>query len=97
MSAKITPALTADEWRLLNFWLVGKMPGGKVRGMVVMDLPPDHQLGAMAVANACLPDDSPYKITRADVDLVRSSVDRAGYPETLIDLADKLAALLPPE
>lgn len=97
----IPPALTPDEWRLLDLWLCGKMPGGKVRGIVVLDLPYAHHHPAMAVANACLPDGDPRKITREDVKIAEQAAgvleDEWGLQEgPAHNLAAKLAALLPP-
>lgn len=55
----------------------------------------------MALGNDALPDDSPYKITRDDVELLRDAVtDLANYDRVrrrLEPLAGKLAALLPPK
>lgn len=62
---------------------------------------------AIALANAALPDDDPRKITARDVGLLRDiavGLDAAtdipgamGCGRTLVRIADKLAALLPPE
>lgn len=76
-------------------------------------LPDTDFTGAIALLNDALPDDDPRKITRADVALVRErahdyrstmgDVDRMDVPESewtenrLDRIADKLAALLPPE
>lgn len=58
-------------------------------------------LAIMALANAALSDDSPHKITRADVDMLESSAenDHDAYVNrgAMNQLAAKLAALLPPE
>lgn len=63
----------------------------------------------IALANERLPDGDPYKITRADIELVRESAERVaafffegGAPgeterRALLTLAAKLNALLPPE
>jgi len=95
MNDEITPALTAGEWRVISATIGENERSFDDQVEILCDA--DNLPGLIAFLNDSLPDDSPYKITRADVDLVRSSIDRAGYPETLIDLADKLAALLPPE
>lgn len=59
--------------------------------------------GLIALANVALSDDSPYKITRADVDrllLIAAEIRRGlAYGPDAVDLerlARKLAALLPP-
>lgn len=53
-----------------------------------------------ALCNHALPPDSPYKITRADVDLLRADfdelADRGGGTARAFGLLAKLAALLPP-
>jgi len=56
----------------------------------------------IALANYALPDDSPYKITQADVELIRDSAEefRVSWPvgeRGLLAVAAKLAALLPPQ
>jgi hypothetical protein len=71
-------------------------------GRVVID---DQRsvIAVLALANAALPDDSPYKITRHDVaDLVRFGENAlwradATLSATLSHIATKLAAILPPE
>lgn len=80
----IEPALSAEEWKQLarnrNF-----MAGECEHYAFGNDFE-----GAMAVANAALPDDSPYKITWADFDALNGR-----NPEAQI-IADKIRALLPP-
>lgn len=57
----------------------------------------------IAFANAALPDDSPYKITRRDVELLREAGEALpdygakALGDLLVALAAKLHALLPPE
>lgn len=108
---KIERALTEQEWRLLTSWLAGKMPGGKVRGMVVMDLPDEHRAGAIAVANAMLEDDDRRKITREWITTIRDNAywmigandSPAGKERNnkasadLVAIADALESYLPPE
>lgn len=61
-------------------------------------------LCVLQLANAALPDDSPYKITRADVDALGVAATliedlkylASGRPAELRVLAAKLAAPLPP-
>ena len=67
---------------------------GEVEDKYKMRFPSD-MVGIMAVANASLPDDSPYKITRADVEEIRAAPNRILW--NLMAIADKLEALLPPE
>ena len=90
---KITPALTPEEWRLARLWHAGKMPGGKVRGMVVLDLPETHRHGAAAVALY----GQPFGFTREDVEALRGlAADLHPYNEPFYSLADRIEALLPP-
>jgi hypothetical protein len=52
----------------------------------------------LALANAALPDDSPYKITRADVGaILYTDPDSDEFGPVMERVAAKLAALLPPE
>lgn len=116
---EIAPALTPQEWKdrqdyradgyppaavyLIDGNLYVSFDGGV--GEEVVD--PDEVPKFIAFANAALPDDSPYKITHADVALLREiQVDvNSVYTLELSDeeairlrqLAAKLAALLPPE
>jgi hypothetical protein len=102
---QVPPALSAEEWQ--------EADARRVRAFVQAtdDLPPHlrpeawgHQPQvALALANAALPDDSPYKITRADVEACRAAGPRTWHdpihgepPEVLARLAAKLEALLPP-
>ena len=104
MTDKIEPVLTAKEW---EYWQ-RKIAEPALRASHTpttmrywLHFSPDT---LRALANAAMPDDSPYKITRADVDLVREIVRLIGdaecnnWPEDdLGSLATKLGALLPPE
>jgi hypothetical protein len=67
------------------------------------NIQPELWPGVIALANAALPDDSPYKITRADVEACRAAGQRTWHdpihgepPDVLAQLAAKLEALLPP-
>ena len=52
----------------------------------------------IALANAALPDDSPYKMTQQDVRCLEIAAQSAlDYGDQVIRIAAKLAALLPPE
>jgi hypothetical protein len=76
-SREIQPALTPDEWRVLTLRNAGKPVGGKVRGQVVRDLPPDHQHGAAA----CALYGQPFGFTQEDVQALETAVfaiERAG-------------------
>lgn len=90
------PALTAEEWRLLKLWTAGKMPGGKVRGMVVLDLPDSHRHGAAA----CALYGEPYGFTQEDVEALRDAffvlTEHGGDSGSIGHIADRIAALLPP-
>lgn len=114
---QIAPALSAEEWANVlrpnearGFPEDGepyedRRAAAKSFGSWKMDT--GHFPQALAAANAALPDDSPYKITRDDVGRLRdiavgleSATDipgAMGSGRTLHTLADKLAALLPPE
>lgn len=92
------PALTESEWRTLKLWSVGKMIGGKVRGMVVLDLPDAYKHGAAA----CALYGEPFGFTQADVDLLQTLMRMAAFQfrdTTAVQLSDlslRIAALLPP-
>lgn len=70
-------------------------------GTDAIPLPPDALPAVIALANAALPDGDPRKITRADVDVLRTAyLDTLGVSDdepSLKPLIAKLAALLPPE
>ncbi len=96
----ITPALTEAEWRTVKLWSAGKMIGGKVRGMVVLDLPETHKAGAAA----CALYGQPFGFTVDDAELlenmaatysIRGALSRALVAE-LDSLASRIRALLPP-
>ncbi len=96
------PALTPEEWRKLQLWNAGKLPGGRVRGMVVLDLPDDHRPGAAA----CALFGQPWGFTQADVaKLIEYAEWLQGHAEGTADerdgkhfrsLASRIASLLPP-
>lgn len=93
MADNIEPALTQGEWA---------DPPDTYGLCVEWD---GNESKIIAIANASLPDDSPYKITRADVGAIESTVDvlRREFgqddedAEAMEIVAAKLAALLPPE
>lgn len=88
-------ALTEREWHLVKLWAANKMPGGRVRGMVVLDLPDDHRRGAAAVALY----NEPYGFTHADVRGLRmlAAAHIGIFEGSLNKLADRIEALLPPD
>ena len=72
------------------------MPGGHVRGMVVLNLPETHVHGAAASALF----GEPFGFTQEDVELVRRlTSDALDTPGTrrAASLVARLQALLPPE
>lgn len=108
-TAKIKPALSAGEWATRrgrypdgdvaytgraqldpDYDLVVTTDEGSTTTVPIEELP-----AILALANDALPDDSPYKITREDIQLLL----RANYaPEDMagfLALRAKLAALLP--
>lgn len=100
-----------DE-RIMGVACSDRMPTAHVfDGTLYLNAIADHDTDLpqlMAVANAALPDDSPHKITRADVarlegfaNWIREELhyNEGAVADTvrLSDLAAKLAALLPPE
>jgi hypothetical protein len=95
------PALTPDEWRIVRLWRAGKMVGGKVRGAIDGLWSPEIR---HAVAAQCLYGE-PFGFTREDAAQVRYFATWASNRELVTDerqdhlhrIADKLAALLPPE
>lgn len=99
---RIAPALTPEEWRLVKLWNAGKMPGGKVRGMVVLDLPDEHRHGAAA----CALHDQPFGFTWEDVDDLNELLaaydwdsihgEEQERQDRIPRLIAKIAALLPP-
>src|SRR5688572_10201737 len=117
MTTPIEPALSAEEWRdVLHPQIERGFPDEADSPQEVADglhwrseAECAHRRYArgIALANAALPDDSPYRITRADVGALRALFDELqgvwpGWPvngpdQTVYRLADKLAALLPPE
>lgn len=93
----LQPALNAQEW---DDEMSG-MAGNALFTDDVYNTLPRLMVADIAALNFHLPDDSPYKITRADVDAVRDAQDFAranglsGHG-VLDSLAAKLEAILPP-
>lgn len=105
----IPPALSAEQWK--DALAVAIVPNGVSPGCVALfqmycdeygyatyasssDLPK-----FIALANAALPDDSPNKITRADVAFlneIAGALYSGAWSGPAERLAAKLAALLPP-
>lgn len=100
MTDEIRPALTLEEWERIASDSEYFQPSTieDLRVLDESDLP-----RAVAYANNLLPDDSLYKITRADVEMLRAAAAAAGdatdfgFMEGLEQFAVKLGALLPPE
>lgn len=123
MSDELKPALTPEEWRDAEVRPAfaqarDRNPAADAIFQFYADkygyadyLKQDDLPKVIALANAALPDDSPYKITPLDVERLRNAARsmRAGIPVPafapldylttgdLLRLADKLAAILPPE
>lgn len=95
---EIPPALTPDEWASMDH-------PHTIENAVEIAAATWNYPQAMALANAALPDDSPHKITRADVDFLRDELGGdwwLGDPEDpdaprMKRILAKLYALLPPE
>lgn len=108
MTTPITPALTPDEWRNLSasrtdgvnahdlsikdyrsglVWLnVGE------QSVRVDDRPSMHAIAALALH------EQPFGFSRADVEALRHiASDEPKLAPALVNLADRIAALLPPE
>ena len=116
MSDELKPALSAEEWARIAIPTPITAPGRSVRVEVVdagLLIGPREFIGRddvpalIALANAALPDDSPYKITRDDVTILDQLVcvipngvglgdDPNGARRWLRGFVTKLAALLPP-
>jgi hypothetical protein len=98
---EVLPALTERDWRTLRLWKAGKMPGGHVRGMVVLDLPESHIHGAAA----CALYGEPFGFQRLDVEILRqiapfvvgSSIAQPDLRAWAHGLAARIGALLPPD
>lgn len=94
----VPPALTREEWEVvMGRGVVAGRPNSR-------DYLGDHPTVShfrMAVANTALPDDHPGKITRLNVQMLRALLVAFEPNDHVNDwlpaLADKLAALLPPE
>ena len=105
----IEPALSKEQWR---YWFnVNHARGPIVRSIafdfadgaegVDIPMPLCDLAGVVALCNAALSDDDEGKLTRADVAECSRAGEilsgHGGYGHPLLDLAAKLAALLPPE
>jgi hypothetical protein len=92
----IEPALTPENWRRLEKFPFFVRDGRLFEWIDVGAVAVDQLEGVIALANAALPNDSPYKITRADVEHLQqfASEERSAILERL---ADKLKTLLPPK
>jgi hypothetical protein len=110
MSDELTPALTPEEWADVSR---GRAPDGmrvwidQKNGTVDVDssggewAPRSEPAAKMlALANAALPDDSPYRLSHEDVRAILAA--RIAYPvgsashRQLVGIARRLAALLQP-
>ncbi len=110
--SEIKPALSAEEWATDlgsaerdGAWVyAAKGFAGVVVGRddqkTGVHLSEDALPALIAIANAALPDDSPYKITRDDIGLIGYAImalhHRPVNQAKLDSLAAKLEALLPP-
>lgn len=110
---EVPPALTREQWR--ESWAsenrkdgVPLVEGGMLvvpydNEVVVQEIPTNQLPRTIALANELLPDDSPYKITRADVNALGALIGLAleeGFrsdSKAAEPLYDKLTALLRPE
>jgi hypothetical protein len=104
MSHNVPIAPSTEAWR----WVVDGEVGHSLRSTVDVEggypLESDAAPAILALANWQLPDDSPYKITRADVDHIEWVAEQMRKLNpisiddemTLTRIAAKLTALLPP-
>jgi hypothetical protein len=100
----IQPALTAEQWAEVERWEMGGTNEWSVVDEI-LPLPDDELPKVMAVANHALPSTDPRKITRADVAEIQYAAKgiedstESGFPspDSLLHIAAKLAALLPPD
>lgn len=115
MIDELNPALSADEWdvhhryrdRPLSQISYSQLSSGKTIVVVISDdgravlEDPEAMVAAVAIANAALPDDSPYKIQGGHVAALRRAAKllstAPATADQLIELANALSALLPPE
>ena len=100
MTNNLPSPLSAYEWRTLGPNGVGHPITPSTLGDI-SSLDEADRVKALVIANAELPDSSPYKITRADVAALRTAHLEFGQTnektDVVLTIADKLAALLPPE
>lgn len=107
MTDEIKPALDETQWAA---WREGRtielerFPGGRAAIHPAQYRELRYAAEHMALNNAALPDDSPYKLTWADVALLRDEAHEwethSGFGEqgrAIQRLAALIAALLPPE
>ena len=99
--SEIKPALSEQEWRLFKLWRAGKMLGGHVPVYRTIEEWPDHIKHAGAAQ--CLYGQS-FGFTQADVKLLSEEgwllLDEGAINarrRMLFDIANRIAALLPPE
>lgn len=100
MTDELKPALSADEWKLPDarrsaFYAMAEadhtltVGDGKVTSHVGLNIPSGELTALIALANAALPDNSPYKITRAEwYDLESSVSNMEGLAVGLEDRSD---------
>ncbi len=111
MTKALKPALTPEQWAILAPIMddVADAMVHEIPNAIILDDEDINSSAAvMAIANAELPADSPYKITRADVDYLLNDVALALENEDVWrspdapgesparTLAAKISALLPP-
>lgn len=94
MSERITPALTPEEW---EYAMHEDVRDGLAYEVTYL-WGRSRQAGAIALANAALPDDDPRKITRERVNILRELWAECPYEyqTALRELADALESYLPP-
>ncbi len=95
----VAPALSAEEWKQLEIPFAGNIYQERMLGVFVEDGWRYKMAKVIALANAGMPDESPHKITRDDVERLREAMTMPCYStlHALEPIAKKLAALLPPE
>ena len=116
MTDELKPALSAEEWARVEAERVEGIENGwpPLRGVFIdgedglfptgIIYNPFAPVPLIALLNAALPDDSPYKITRDDVAYVLQLATEPFYggaayndKDVWLRLVAKLAALLPPD
>lgn len=102
MENQIAPALSADDWAVVEKYEVCYLRAEA--GPRTWWDGGDGPQAVMALANARLADDSPYKITREDLEIARAvagdpfdSLEHYENRDKWAGFVAKLTALLPPD